>query len=88
METVNPEMRTTLAFTTVRAGVKIQRWDRIRAYLTSMESHIAVESIEALRAFAAHSEGDKQEQRPLPRRASVYSTRHPPSRSRFSLVVC
>ncbi len=60
MATVNPQMRNTLAFTTVRAGVKIQRWNRIREYLTSMESHIAAESVEALRAFAAHSEGDTQ----------------------------
>ncbi len=61
MATVNPQMRHTLTFTTVRAGVKIQRWERIREYLVAMEPHIAAASVEAVRAFAAQSKGDKQE---------------------------
>jgi tetratricopeptide (TPR) repeat protein len=40
--------------------VKLQRWERVRDYLAAIESNIAAESIEALRAFAAHSEGDNQ----------------------------
>ena len=51
MATVNLQMRNTLAFTTVRAAVKIQRWDRIREFLTSMEPHVAAESVEALAGF-------------------------------------
>lgn len=60
MATVNPQMRNTLAFTTVRAGVKIQQWKTVADYLATIEPHIESESVEAMRAFAAHSEGDKQ----------------------------
>jgi tetratricopeptide (TPR) repeat protein len=61
MATVNPQMRNTLTFTTVRAGVKVQRWERVRDYLVAIEPHVAPESVETLRAFASHSEGDKQD---------------------------
>jgi tetratricopeptide (TPR) repeat protein len=61
MATVNPQMRHILTSTTVRAGIKIQSWERIRDYLVAIEPHVEAASVEVLRAFAAQSKGDKQE---------------------------